>query len=92
MKNSKNVHRSKINSNFCYQGIKSTNCNSGSFHRSTLLWKTFYRQFEKEKIKSFQQNKDNLEERLQLHVSLKKELTWLENDIMTATKSQKRCQ
>ena len=86
------MYRSKVNSNFYYQGIDSTNCNSGSFHRSTLLWKTFYRQFEKDKIKSFQQNKDNLEEGLQLHVSLKKELTWLENDIMTATKGQKRCQ
>ena len=86
------MYRSKVNSNVYYQGIDSTNCNSDSFHRSTLLWKTFDRQFEKDKIKSFQQNKDNLEERLQLHVSLKKDFTWLENDIMTATKSQKWCQ
>ena len=50
----------------------------------------FYRQLEREKIKSLQQNKGNFEAKITLSDLSKKELTWWENNIMTATKSLKK--
>ena len=50
----------------------------------------FYRQFEKDKIKSLQQNKGDLEAKITVSDLSKKELTWSENNIMTATKSLKK--
>ena len=49
----------------------------------------FYRQLEREKIKSLQQNKGNFEAKITLSDLSKKELTWRENN-MTATKSLKK--
>ena len=51
--------------------------------------KPFYRQLEREKIKSLQQNKGNFEAKIALSDLSKKELTWWENNIMTAIKSLK---
>ena len=45
----------------------------------------FYRQLEREKIKSLQQNKGNFEAKIALSDLSKKELTWWENNIMAAT-------
>ena len=50
----------------------------------------FYRQLEREKIKSLQQNKGDFEAKIILSDLSKKELTWRENNIMTATKSFKK--
>ena len=50
----------------------------------------FYRQLERDKIKSLQQNKGNFEAKITLSDLSKKELTWWENNIMTATKSLKK--
>ena len=50
----------------------------------------FYRQPEREKIKSLQQNKGDFEAKVTLSDLSKKELTWRENNIMTATKSFKK--
>ena len=52
----------------------------------------FIGNLKKIKLNLFNRTKIIWKERLQLHVSLKRELTRLENYIMTATKSQKRCQ
>ena len=49
----------------------------------------FYRQLERDKIKSLQQNKGNFEAKITLSEHSKKELTWWENNIMTAAKSLK---
>ena len=50
----------------------------------------FYRQLEREKIKSLQQNKGNFEAKITLSDLSKKGLTWWENNFMTATKSLKK--
>ena len=50
----------------------------------------FYRQLERDKIKSLQQNKGNFEAKITLSDLSKKELTWWENNIMTAAKSLKK--
>ena len=50
----------------------------------------FYRQLEREKIKSLQQNKGNFEAKITLSDFSKKELTCCENSIMTATKILKK--
>ena len=50
----------------------------------------FYRQPEREKIKPLQQNKGDFEAKVTLSDLSKKELTWRENNIMTATKSFKK--
>ena len=50
----------------------------------------FYRQLEREKIKSLQQNKGNFEAKITLSDLSKKELTWWENNIMTANNSLKK--
>ena len=42
--NSENMYRNKISSFSYYYDIDQTNWKFGSFHESTLLWKTFYRQ------------------------------------------------
>ena len=52
--------------------------------------KPFYRQLEREKIKSLQQNKGNFEAKIALSDLSKKELTWWENNIMAAIKSLKK--
>ena len=52
--------------------------------------KLFYRQFERDKIKSLQQNKGNLGAKITLSDLSKRELTWWENNIVTATKSLKK--
>ena len=64
----------------------------GSFLASmeaVLFGRLFYRQLEKDKIKSLQQSKNNFEAKITLSERSKKELTSWENDIMTATKSLK---
>ena len=50
----------------------------------------FYRQLERDKNKSLQQSKGNFEAKNTLSELSKKELTWLENNIMTAAKSLKK--
>ena len=50
----------------------------------------FYRQLKGEKIKSLQQNQGNFEAKITLPDISQKELTWWENNIMTATKSLKK--
>ena len=50
----------------------------------------FYRQLERNKIKSLQQNKGNFEAKIKLSDFSKRELTWWENNIITATKSLKK--
>ena len=50
----------------------------------------FYRQLERDKIKSLQQNKGNFEAKITLSDLSKKGLTWWENNFMTATKSLKK--
>ena len=50
----------------------------------------FYRQREREKIKSLQQNIGNFEAKITLSDLSKKKLTWWKNNIMTATKSLKK--
>ena len=50
----------------------------------------FNRQLERDKNKSLQQNKGNFEANITLSDLSKKELTWWENNIMTATKSLKK--
>ena len=52
--------------------------------------KLFYRQLERDKIKSLQQNKGNFEAKITLSDLSKKGLTWWENNFMTATKSLKK--
>ena len=50
----------------------------------------FYWQLERDKIKSLQQNKGNFEATIILSDVPEKEITWWENNIMTATKSLKK--
>ena len=57
---------------------------------AVLCGRLFYRQLERDKIKSHYQNKDNFEANVTLSDLSKKELTWWENNIMTATKSLKK--
>ena len=57
---------------------------------AVLYGRLFYRQLERDKIKSLQQNKGNFEAKITLSDLSKKELTWWENNIMTATKSLKK--
>ena len=57
---------------------------------AVLYGRLFYRQLERDKIKSHQQNKDNFEANITLSDLSKKELTWWENNIITATKSLKK--
>ena len=61
-----------------------------AFMEAVPYGKLFYRQLEREKIKSLQQNKGNFEAKIALSHLSKKELTWRENNIMTATKSLKK--
>ena len=46
----------------------------------------FYRQLDRDKIKSLQQEKGNFEAKITLLYLSKKELTWWEINVMTATK------
>ena len=57
---------------------------------AALYGRLFYRQLERDKIKSLQQNKGNFEANITLSDLSKKELTWWENNIMTAIKSLKK--
>ena len=50
----------------------------------------FYKQLERDKIKSLQQNKSNFKAKIVLSDLSKKELTWWKNNIMTASKSLKK--
>ena len=50
----------------------------------------FYKQLERDKIKSLQQNKGNFKAKIVLSDLSKKELTWWKNNIMTASKSLKK--
>ena len=50
----------------------------------------FYRQLERDKTKSLQQNKGSFEVKITLSDFSEKELTWWENNIMTATKKLKK--
>ena len=52
--------------------------------------KRFYRKLERDKIKSLQQNKGNFGAKITLSDLSKRELTWWENNIVTATKSLKK--
>ena len=56
---------------------------------ATPYERIFYRQLEKDKIKSLQQNKGNFEAKITLSGLSKNKVTCWENDIMTATKSLK---
>ena len=51
--------------------------------------RVFYRQLQRNKIEYLQQNKGNFEAKTTLSDISKKELTWRENNITTATKSLK---
>ena len=64
--------------------------NLAAFTEAVLYERHFYRPPERDKIKSLQQNKGNFEAKITLSDLSKKELTWWENNIMTATKSLKK--
>ena len=49
-----------------------------------------YRQLERDQVKSLQQNKGSIEAKITLSDLSKNELTWRENNIMTATKNLKK--
>ena len=54
-----------------------------------LYGRLFYRQLERDKIKSLQKNKGNFDAKITLSERSKKDLTWRENNTMTAAKSLK---
>ena len=60
------------------------------FMEAVPYGRLFYRQLERDKIKSLQENKGNFVAKITLSDLSKKELTCWENDIMTATKSLKK--
>ena len=64
--------------------------NPVAFMEAVPYRRRFYRQLERDKIKSLQQNKDNFEAKIKLSDLSRKGLTWWENNIMTATKSLKK--
>ena len=84
------VYSCKINSHSYYYGIGPTRWKSCRFHGNCPLQKTFLLATWQDKIKSLQQDKGNFEAKISLLYLSKKEVTWWEINVMTATKILKK--